>query len=483
MRRGRTGVVVWASLALLCLCSCASSPDGSAAAKQKEARRRTVILTSKDDVRVGREGAEQVAAEIGTFDDPELEAYVAGIGKKLVRALPSRSFAYSFKIVDQMEPNAFALPGGHIFVSRGLLALVNSEDELACVLGHEIIHAARRHSARRQAAARSIPGLTLPRTRAQTLAAYGRDMEREADALGQRLCATVGYDPMGMSTFMRRLDQRERLLIGAPRSPTFFDTHPGTRERAAENAIRSRELRWTRDASLGNTRERLLDRVDGLVIGDRPETGVFIDQLFLHPGLDFEIKFPSGWRVQNTSQTVGASSPRGDAAVYLTSDMPAGDLVELAEGFIKEMGEDVKVTVHEKKHVRLGLIKGLRYSITGRSGGRSVDAHVTFFPFADSTWRIVGLSPRAAGKRYVPQFLLTTRSFRPLAAVHREEIRTDRLRVVLARSGEDLRRLGERTNNEWDPGVTALINGYLGNETFDGGEWMKVLRREMPEGL
>ena len=78
---------------------------------------------------------------------------------------------------------------------------------------------------------------------------------------------------------------------------------------------------------------------------------------------------------------------------------------------------------------------------------------------------------------------MTTRSFRPLAAAHRQEIRTDRLRIVLARSGEDLRRLGERTNNEWDPGVTALINGYLGNETFDGGEWMKVLWREAPEGL
>jgi len=93
------------------------------------------------------------------------------------------------------------------------------------------------------------------------------------------------------------------------------------------------------------------------------------------------------------------------------------------------------------------------------------------------------LTAGAAGKRYVPQFLLTTRSFRPLAAAHRQEIRTDRLRIVLARSGEDLRRLGERTNNEWDPGVTALINGYLGNETFDGGEWMKVLWREAPEGL
>ena len=339
---GTTRLAGLVLVALLIACGgCASSGSSRRAEADDRAkeRRRTVIMTTQDNVRVGREAAEQVAAEIGTLDDPELVAYVERIGKKLLRGLPRRDFAYRFAIVDQMEPNAFALPGGYIFVSRGLLALANNEDELANVIGHEIIHAFRRHAQQQQAVAASLPSLSMPWTRAKTLAAYGRDMEREADELGQRLAAAAGYDPMGMSTFMRRLDQRERLLIGAPRNPTFFDTHPGTRERASMNAIRSRELRWAWDPSLGDTRKRLLDRIDGMVIGDRPETGVFVDDYFLHPGLGFQMRFPPGWSTQNTARAVGAQSSRRDAVVFLTSDLPTGDLVEVAEGFVAELGE------------------------------------------------------------------------------------------------------------------------------------------------
>ncbi len=472
-------VVAWALVALASAgCASSSASKRADADERAKERRRTVIMTTRDNVRVGREAAEQVAAEIGTLDDPELVAYVEGIGKKLLRGLPRRDFAYRFAIVDQMEPNAFALPGGYIFVSRGLLALANSEDELANVIGHEIIHAFRRHAQQQQAVAGSLPKLSMPWTRAKTLAAYGRDMEREADELGQRLAAAAGYDPMGMSTFMRRLDQRERLLTGAPRNPTFFDTHPGTRERASTNAMRSRELRWTRDPSLGDTRERLLDRIDGMVIGDRPETGVFVDDYFLHPGLGFQMRFPRGWSTQNTARAVGALSPRRDAVVFLTSDQPAGDLVELADGFVAEVAEDVPVEVQEKTNVRLGQIEAVRYALHAGPAGRKVEALVTFFPFADSTWRIVGASPVAAGNRYAPAILLSTRSFGPLDPERRAQIRTDRLRIVLARRGEDVTTLGTRTNNVWSPAETALINGQLGNEIFEGGETLKILRRE-----
>ena len=350
------------------------------------------------------------------------------------------------------------------------------------MIGHEIIHGFRRHAQQQQAVAASLPSLSMPWTRAETLAAYGRDMEREADELGQRLAAAAGYDPMGMSTFMRRLDQRERLLIGAPRNPTFFDTHPGTRERASMNAIRSRELRWARDPSLGDTRKRLLDRIDGMVIGDRPETGVFVDDYFLHPGLGFQMRFPPGWSTQNTARVVGAQSRRRDAVVFLTSDLPTGDLVEIAEGFVAELGEDVPIEIREKKNVRLGQIEAVRYALHAGAGGRKIEALVTFFPFAESTWRIVGASPVAAGNRYAPPILLSMRSFGPLDNERRARIRTDRLRIELTRRGEDVTTFGARSGNLWSPAETALINGRLGQEVYEGGERMKILLPGSTEG-
>jgi len=465
---------------LVCLLLLVVGVSLACAGSSKKSKRpkRTILLTTADDVRAGQEAAESVEAEIGLLDDPELVAYVQGIGKKLLRGLPRRDFAYRFSIVDQMEPNAFALPGGHIFISRGLMALVNSEDELACVIGHEIVHAARRHSAQQQAIVRYQKAFAPRFSRSRTLAAYGRDMEREADALGQKLAAAAGYDPMGMSTFMRRLDQRERLLIGAPRQPTFFDTHPGSRERAIATAMRSRELRWTRDPDLGDTRVRLLDRIDGMIIGDRPETGIFVDELFMHPDLDFEIRFPKGWRTQNSGRMVGATAPRGEAMIYLTADMPLGDLIELADEFALKASEEYGVRVTEKKKVRIGSIQAIRYGFEGGGIGRSIVARVTFFPFADSTWRIVGAAPAAAANRYLGQILLAARSFRPISDRSRSQIRVKRLHVVLVRPGEDVVQLGERTGNAWTPTETALMNGMLGNEVFEGGELMKILRSE-----
>ncbi|MBY0401398.1 M48 family metalloprotease [Myxococcota bacterium] len=459
---------------------CASSSGKAKQAEESERARprRTVLLTSADDVRVGSEAAQEVEAEIGLLADPALAAYVDGIGKKLLRALPRREFAYRFSIVDEMEPNAFALPGGHIYVSRGLLALINDEDELACVLGHEIVHVAMRHAAQQQAVARQQNPLSLPIARQATLASYGRDMEREADAYGQKLCAAAGYDPVAMSTFLRSLDQRDRLLIGHPRTATFLDTHPGSRERAAANSMRASELRFSRDESLGDTRKRFLDRVDGLVIGDRPETGVFLDGLFVHPELDFQIGFPRGWQLQNGTRAVGAIAPRHEAAVFLMGDLPSGDLVEVAEGFAARAEKEHGVRVTQRQRVKLGEIAAVRYSLEGGRGPYAVAAEITFFPFATATWRLVGIAPAAAADRYFGVMLPSMRSFGPLSVENRARVELRRLRVELARPGEDVAGLGARAQCMLPPSGTALLNGLLGNEVFIGGELLKIVRLE-----
>ena len=467
-----------ALLILLFVAGCASSGSKKRKEEAKERRRRSVLLTTTDDERVGAEAARSVQAEIGTLDDKGLNEYVQRIGRKVLRGLPRRDFAYRFSVVDQMEPNAFALPGGHIFISRGLLALVNEESELACVIGHEIVHAARRHSAQQQAVARAQGALMLPRSRAATLAAYGRDMEREADRLGQQLCAAAGYDPMAMASFMRSLDQRERLLIGRARRPTFIDTHPGTRERAAVNSARASELRYTPDPALagGKDRERHLNEVEHMVLGDRPEAGVFVGELFLHPALDFEIRFPKRWPTQNSARAVGATAPRRDAAIYLAGDLPPGDIVEVADKFAADAKEDFGLDVTEKKRARIAGEEAVRYTFKGGPGG-GVTARVTFFPFAGTTWRMVGIAPSVAANRYLPPILISMNSFGKLSDENRRKIFSDRLEIVLARSGEDIIAVGDRSTNLLDPASTALLNGLFGNEVFVGGELIKIVQR------
>ncbi len=462
-------------IALLCLAAFAcSSSSGQKPRKQK----RTVLYTEYDDMRVGREGAAEVARSIGVIEDSELDAYVNEIGQKLLRGVPRRSFEYRFKVVDQFEPNAFALPGGYIFISRGLLVLANNEDEVACVIGHEITHAARRHAAVQQALARHSNPLSPPWTRMAELASYGRDMEREADRGGQMLAAAAGYDPMGMSTFLKSLGQMEKYVRGFGRVPSFFDTHPGSPERAAGNAARAREIRWKRDKSLGDTRVAHLKRIEGVALAQRPESGIFVGERFLHPDLDFQIRFPSGWKTSNSAQAVGAVAPRGDAIVYLTVDLPAGDPREIAQLFLERTREEGPVDVTGMGPVKLGRIDAWRVEFQQSGRGGRLAGTATLFPYGGATWRITALSPSSSFGKYSGRMLNTARSFRPLTVKQRASLRAERLRLAKARAGEDVAALCRRTDNAWGAGRTAVSNAVFVNHRFEGGEMVKIARVE-----
>jgi len=453
-----------------------SAPGSEPQAGQRQ--KQPVLYGEKDDSSVGREAARDVAAQIGVLEDPELDAYVQGIGRKLLKGIPRRSFRYRFAIVDQFEPNAFALPGGYIFISRGLLALANDEDELANVIGHEITHAARRHAAAQQQIARSSSALLFQPLRVANLAGYARDMERTADKGGQQLAAAAGWDPIGMSTFLGSLEQRERLLLGHARVPTFFDTHPSSRERASVNAIRAREMRWKRDPSLGDTHASYLRRIDGLDLGERPQAGVFVGQHFLHPDLDFQLSFPQGWETTNTNRAVGAKSPRGDAVVFLEAGYPTADPKAAAEEFIAERKKEERFSVGESRPVKIGGLDAWRLQLTGSSGMVAVKATMVFIPYSDSTWRITGLSPSVVAEKYRGRILNTMRSFRPLTEEQRKSIQATRLRIATAQPGEGVSELTRRTGSAWDFSQVSLANGLISGHRFEGGELVKIARTE-----
>jgi predicted Zn-dependent protease len=472
MSRQRVTACLAACVALVCALGCASSPKPKAA-KGK----RTVLLSEYDDARVGRESSQDVKAELGVLENAALAAYIDGIGRKLLRAVPTRGFDYQFSVVDMQEPNAFALPGGYVFISRGLLLLANSEDELACVIGHEITHAARRHAAATQALQNQLPPLFLPGARAR-LASYSREMEREADEGGQILCAAAGYDPMGMSTFLKNLAMSVRLERGYTPGSTFFDSHPGSEERAAANAVRAREIRWKRDPALGDPRSALMHQIDGLEVGQRPETGVFQGDRFLHPVLGFTMRFPSGWRELNTNRAVGAVQPLGEAVVFVTADGPPGDVARVAEDWVAKQQESMQIDVEASKPVKVGGFDAWRIDATASGAGRVVHALLTFIPFHNATWRITGAAPAHIASRYEPAMIATARSFRELNAEQRSSIEVTRLRVETARAGEGLAEIGKRSGNAWSINDTAVMNGVFANHRFAGGEQVKVARVE-----
>lgn len=467
-RRSAAAVVIVVTVVLAACAGGGSTPHGA------DRGARTVLMTERDDARAGSQASAEVRSQIGLFEDAALTSYVQSLGAKLLRGLPTRGFNYQFAIVDQTEPNAFALPGGYVFVSRGLLLLANNEDELACVLGHEIIHVAHRHAAQQQALARSGNPLTMPWTRAAQMAAYSREMERNADEHGQLLCAAAGYDPAAMGTLLQTMLQSERLRAGASRTPGWFDTHPGQPERAAANFVRAREIRWRRDPARGDPREALLRRLDGVPVGQRPETGVFVGDWFLHPELDFQIRFPSAWRHHNSAGLVGAMSPQRDALLHVTGQPPADTPEAAAETWLAAMQAQQSLDVEESRAVRVAAGEAWRLRVRSSGRGGPVRASVTFVPHAGATYLITGMTPAFRSDPYGGRILSTSRSFGRLGPERRDAIHFARLRIVRAQPADTFAMLSERTGNAWDARTTAIQNGWLPNHRFAGGELVKV---------
>lgn len=427
------------------------------------------LTTPWDDRSAGAQAAREVEAEIGIVSDAALAAYVDAIGQRLARNAPRQPFDYHFAVVDQEAPNAFALPGGFVYISRGLLALTNSEDELANVLGHEIIHAARRHAAARE---QSAPAGPLQVLAFRGIASYGRDQEREADRLGQGLAALAGWNPEGMASFLRNLEFTDRLRLGASRIPSFLDTHPGTVARAAAASSRARMIRWEPAPGVARDRADYLARLDGLPLGSSGAEGVFREERFLHPGLGFTLRFPRGWELHNTHRAVGAVSPERDAQVFLELQGRGEDAEAAARSYLeKEAPRGLRVERSEP--VRLGTRDGwyARARASGRGG--SFEAHFTWIVESGSVYRLTGLAATGSG-RHAVAFASVARSFQALTPELRDSVRETRLRIVAARPGESLEALSRRTGNEWDLQRTAIMNDVFADAPLASGQLVKV---------
>jgi predicted Zn-dependent protease len=462
--RRRLAAALLGLLALAVACGGGSSPP-------REKKREVILRTEADDQRVGEEASKQVEAEMGLIRDPALLSYVRQIGKRLAHYAPRGRFEYSFQIVDQEAPNAFALPGGHIYVSRGLLALSNSEDELAGVIGHEIVHVARRHAAGRQSVMHSVPGL-FQMSAAGMVASYSRNQEREADRLGQGLAGLAGYDPQGIAEFLTSLEYTERLRIGYSRLPGFLDTHPATSERVASAGARARMIAWKRKPPLAPDRAAYLAKLDGLALGTRASEGVFEGDRFLHGDMGFAMRFPPGWRRFNTRQAVGAVSPSRDAQVALEFQGRGDDVQAAAAQFIAESSGG-GLSVDPPRPIKIGSLDAMRAEGRARVRGGSVGAHFTWITWQGSVFRLTGMALGGSSK-LEGVFRSVARSFRPITPQERASISERRLRIATARGGESIGELSRRTGNEWDIQRTAVMNGIFATARLESGQLMKI---------
>lgn len=440
---------------------------------------------------MGREVVKQVEAEMGILNDPSRTEYLNALGQRLVRTLGDQRFVYSFQIVDQPESNAFAAPGGYVFVSRGLLALTNNEDELANVIGHEIIHVSQRHTAKQLAKARAPSLLALPGAvvgsvvsesvgnlinapvmtlGAAYMAKHSRSDEFEADRLGQRLAAQSGFDPVALGTVLARLEKEAALRTGQARRPGFFDTHPTTPDRVKRIKTDAQTIQWSRRPGITPNAPDYLRKLDGLLVGEDPSMGVFQGRKFLQPVLDFAIQFPLGWMAANTPQAVAAFTAKKDALVFLSIAGRGTDPAKAGELLAQAMYKEHRARPTRSEPIKIGRLAAYLVIYTDNSGREPMHLFFLFIAYRQLIYQFAGIAP----ERYRSTIRETAFSFRPLTSRERSSIRETRLRIVSARSNESLAQLSKRTGNVWDGETTTVVNGIDAYQPLKKGQQIKI---------
>ena len=474
----------WSALLSVCATGCAMNPV---------TRRPEIVLISAEmEKQLGQEEAQKVQRGLGFVDDPELQSYVAAVGQRLAATSPRQDVTYEFHVVESTEPNAFALPGGYVYVTRGLLLLLNSEDELAAVLGHEIGHVAARHAVQQISAAApfglitgvsaGVTGLVSPLlgklvggmgglATGLVLAPYNRSQERESDRVGQELAARGGWDPDALARFLTTMERQQELKGTAPRRPGFLDSHPSTPERIANTTSFAGTLQPAAVTPIAASRADFLQRLDGLVVGPRAAEGVFEGQLFLHPDLDFSVQFPAEWRCANAAKQIVAAAPDGAGIVVLKSVGEGDDPLEGA----RRLQHDTKAPIVQyTETTSIGKLRAARARVQASGDRGQVIVDLTWIAHAHRIYQLAGLASVERAPAYQPVFDTVAKSFRPLEPAERARIREDRLRIVEARNGEMLDSIVTRSDSVWSPDMTAIANGLEVNSPLVAGQLLKV---------
>jgi predicted Zn-dependent protease len=459
-----------------------------------------VFISVEKEKEIGAQQARKIEKALGVVSEPPAAAmYVDAVGRRLVEHSPRRDVDYTFRIIDMNEPNAFALPSGHVYVSRGLLPLVNSEDELAGVIAHEIAHVEARHAAQRMTAAAATAPITiltgiaglatgvfvpslgkevagLGQTAANlVLAPYSRSQEREADRVGQEIAADAGWNPLGISVFLATLEREEALRSEEPRLNSFFATHPSTPERVTDTSLYADQLAVAPLGAVTRDRNDFLSRFDGLLIGDDPAQGLFQDGWFLHPDFDFALRLPPRWRMLNSRYFVITQAPTEDALLILLIAGIGEDALRVAEALDKQMDLDLLAA---KEVTVIGGLPAVRSFVTVQTPEGRLGLDLTWIAHRGLVYQIMGLSPVDRFSSYRGIFTDTVQSFVPLSSTDRFEIKEARLRIIPAHRGESLSALLRRVDGLWNVERTALMNGVSVGMSLAEGQLIKVPIRQ-----
>ncbi|UCD24900.1 MAG: M48 family metalloprotease [Gemmatimonadota bacterium] len=422
----------------LLLCA---SLTGGCAVNPATGQRQLMLVSESQEIAMGQEADPSISAMFGIYEDADLQQYVARLGDSLAAISERPQLPWTFRVVDDPIVNAFALPGGFIYVSRGIMAHFNSEAQLVSVLGHEIGHVTARHSASQMSEQQLAQiGLVAGAVIVPDVAAryggiaqqalgilflkFSRDDERQADMLGFRYMTRVGYDPNEMPEVFDMLG-RVTEAGGGRGLPVWLSTHPdpGDREQRINTMIAESGQDFT-GTTVGE-RSYLL-KIHDLIYGPNPREGFFREQLFLHPDLEFQIQFPADWQTVNQKTAVMAQSPNQDAILQLTADQGAAGPVEAAQEFANQDG----VNAGAVQPGTIGGFPSATVAFAAETEQGILRGAVTYIQDGELIYRLLAFSTSAAWSSYQQTVANSVASFARLTDQSALAVQPLRLSII-----------------------------------------------------
>lgn len=447
------------------------------------------LMSPEQEQKIGAAESPKAVQEFGgLYRDPELTRYIDSIGQLLARTTETPNQKFTFVVIDSDVVNAFALPGGYVHVTRGLLALANNEAEAAGVIAHETGHVVARHAAQRVTRAQigggvgallgAVLGGDIGAQVGQLgasayVARFSREQEFEADSLGVRYLRRAGFDPEAMADFLANLEAHSELetRIAGAKDPglDIMATHPRTPDRVRAAIKEAGAGGPVKDPIEG--RDVYLRKIDGLIYGDSPNNGFVRGNRFAHPALQLGFEVPQGFKLINQPDQVAAKGPDGSVIVFAQAEanLPPAEYLQKIRVGNAALGNIQRTTVNG--------MEAATGALRGNTQRGPADLRIVAIRFdSNSLYQFISLAPAQAASQANDAFQRTVNSFHRLSAQEIASFKPLRIQVVTVRPGDTVQSLAARSAFP-DHKVERfmVLNGMKQGEALRPGQLIKLV--------
>ncbi len=450
-------------------------------------RRQLILMSEAEEIQIGRQGDAQVRQQMGLYKDQALQRYVNEVGQRLARASQRPNLPWTFGVVDEQAVNAFALPGGYIYLTRGIMPFLRDEAELAAVLGHEVGHVDAKHAAEAYSKQQfaggglAVAGVLFPETQGlQGLAGlglgmlflkHGREAELESDQLGVRYATRNGWSPEGMPGLLSTLARLDEASGSSRGVPNWAMTHPLAAdrvERVQEAVAAAESSSNARSTNLGEFERHL----DGLVFGDSREKGMVRGNEFIHPVLRFALRFPQGWEIVNTDAQVSARAGENSNVAMLLQLAGEGSPEQLGRNAFARSG----VQLIDGGRTRINGLDAFVGTYEGIVQDTRIGLRAAFVRAGQQTYVIAGLAPASQFNNAARAFENSIGTFRAIGADEADRIRENRVDFYTARAGDTWDSIARGpAGGRVKASTLAIMNGSSPSSSPRAGQRLRIV--------